>query len=100
MTFKQEYKNECFRILQHSTNIELIMKTLEENNSLVFRMYLEEYIDELQKNLTPRILTDWGDALIYNSIVNQYYEVNKLYSTFMIEYLQEVDLKIPNKYLI
>lgn len=91
MIFTQEFKNKCFKVLQFSTSIQSIMKALETNDSLQVRYYLEEYLDKLNEQLKPRILEDWGSALIYNSVVSQYKACNALYTEFMDLYSQEID---------
>ena len=89
MEFKQEYKQKIFEVLQHNQYIENIMKAVEANDLVSTRFYLEVILDELEVNLKPRIIVDDGDRLLWNSIVNYWFQMNYLYSIFMEEYMEE-----------
>lgn len=91
MIFEIQFKQKAFNLLKYDKNIELTMKSLELNNSLQFRFYLETYLDMLQEQLKPKVLQDDGDRLVYNSMVNQYLSVQSLYTEFMDTYIEEID---------
>ena len=90
MVFTTEYKQQAFDVLQHNQYCGKIMEALEKNDTVSYRFLIEVIIDDLELNLRPRILIDWGEALVWNSQVNYWFSLNKLYAEFMDEFINEI----------
>ena len=90
MTFNKEYKEEVFSVLQFNPNAEKVMKALEEDDDLTLRFLFEVVLDELEGQLAPRILVDWGEACIWNSQVNYWFSMNKIYAELMDRIIEEI----------
>ena len=91
MKFTLEYKQQCFNVFQYSGNYEKISSALENNDDLTFRFLIEDYLDDLERILKPRVLKE-DEHLIWNSQVEQYNRAYKLYSEFMEEVISEIDV--------
>ena len=90
MKFTTEYKEEVFKVLQFNPQIERVMKALEEEDDLSLRFLFEVVLDELQDQLRPRILQDWGEACVWNSQVNYWFSLNKIYAELMDRIIEEI----------
>jgi len=90
MQFTKEYKEEVFEVLQFNPYCERVFKALEKEDDLSLRCLFEMILDELEQSLRPRILEDWGEALTWNSRVNYWFSMNKIYAELMDRIIEEI----------
>lgn len=98
MIFSTEFKQEVFDTLQFNPYLLACMESMESNNFNRFRIYIDLALDEVKKGMEPRLLLDEGDRLLWNGIVTQYFNISKLYTTFMEQYNMELDSKKVSKH--
>lgn len=72
MTFKNEYKKQCYEAFKYSPFVNNIMESLESSSSNYFanlRTYMDAAIDDLQNEINQPIGED--EHLIHNARINQ-----------------------------
>lgn len=101
MNFTTEFKAKAYNVFKYHGTIEAVMKALESNSSTIFRYLIEDYLDEIKLQLSPKELLE-DEHIIWNSQVNQYKRVQEIYSEFMEVYNAEVEsrkeVKVEDKH--
>ena len=91
MVFTTDFKQRVYDALQFNPYLLACMEALEDNSSIRFRIALDMAMDDIKEAIKPRILLDDGDRQLWNGIVTQYNNVNKIYAEFMENFLKEMD---------
>lgn len=91
MVFTRDFKIKVFDVLQYNPYLLPCMEALDKNSAGAFRLAIEMALDEVKKGMEPRLLTDEGDMILWNGMVTQWFAINDVYSSFMEEYLAEMD---------
>ncbi len=86
--FSRNFINSTFNTCYPCDNLDMLMKYLEEQDTLNARSVLHDITESLKPPFEE--IVDDGERIIYNGKVNKYLAVNKLYDK-LLELIQKED---------
>lgn len=93
--YQKEFKEQCFQVLRFVNNGDLVvdlMDALEKNDHTKVRYCLEEALDD-DSLYEEGLITDEGERIVDNARKYAYLERRELYSIFMEQLTEELDLE-------